>query len=186
MARKVTISKDMILDAALRLLIREGYSNVNIKTIAAELNCSTQPIAWHFENMNAMRTELAVFAEKYAKSKIEPAANASDSFFNMGRAYISLAVNEPKLFSYLYLGERPIAKPFTADTLTENAGDSEMIKMMARQTDLSNDEAVTLIRNIIIYSHGLATMIATGVLDIGEKEAMEMILGLAGRLVKTK
>ena len=47
MARKVTISRDMILEAALKILIRDGYAAVNIKTIASEIGCSTQPVVWH-------------------------------------------------------------------------------------------------------------------------------------------
>lgn len=34
MARKVTISREVILDAALKILIRDGYAAVNVKTIA--------------------------------------------------------------------------------------------------------------------------------------------------------
>ena len=51
MARKVTVSKEVILDSALAMLIRDGYSSINIKSLAAEIGCSTQPIVWHFENM---------------------------------------------------------------------------------------------------------------------------------------
>ena len=48
MARKTTISKEVILEAALKMLIRDGYASVNVKTLAAEIGCSTQPIVWHF------------------------------------------------------------------------------------------------------------------------------------------
>lgn len=41
------IPKDQILDAALKMLIRDGYDSINIKTLAKELGCSTQPISWH-------------------------------------------------------------------------------------------------------------------------------------------
>jgi len=182
MARKVMISKDMILDAALRLLIREGYSNVNIKTIAAELNCSTQPIAWHFKNMDEMRRELAVYAEKYAESRItKESENAAGIFENMGRAYISMAIKEPNLFRFLYLGERPISKPFTTDSIAKSENSKELIVGIASQTGLSEEQAASCIRNIVIYSHGLATMIATGVLKLDENEAMAMISEAAGK-----
>ena len=55
MPRSVQITKEKILTAALDVLIREGYSAVSIKSIARELNCSTQPIAWQFGNMDNMR-----------------------------------------------------------------------------------------------------------------------------------
>lgn len=45
------IPKEMILNAALTMLIRDGYSALNIKALAEELHCSTQPISRHFGNM---------------------------------------------------------------------------------------------------------------------------------------
>ena len=51
MARKTQISKEVILEAALKMLIRDGYSAINIKTLSKEIGCSTQPLVWHFDNM---------------------------------------------------------------------------------------------------------------------------------------
>ncbi len=62
MARKVTISREVILDAALKILIRDGYAGVNVKTLAKEIGCSTQPIVWHFENMDGLRLALSAHA----------------------------------------------------------------------------------------------------------------------------
>ena len=77
----------MILEAALRMLIRDGYPSINIKTLAAEAGCSTQPIAWHFENMEGLRRALTVYAREYAEKKIATCAdNAVDAFEEMGRA----------------------------------------------------------------------------------------------------
>ena len=44
MARKTQISKEVILEAALKMLIRDGYSAINIKTLSKEIGCSTQPL----------------------------------------------------------------------------------------------------------------------------------------------
>ncbi len=181
MARKVSITKDMILEAALRMLIRDGYPSINIKSLAAEAGCSTQPIAWHFENMEGLRRALTVYAREYAEKKIATCAdNAVDAFEEMGRAYIAMAKNEPNLFRFLYIGERRISKPLEIEGLdiTGNdiiSGDKDMAAGIARQTGLSYKRAQECIRSTIVYSHGLAVMIASGVLDISEDEAMRMI-----------
>ena len=75
MARKATITKEVILDAALKMLIRDGYSEVNIKTLSAEIGCSTQPLVWHFENMDGLRNELAKYAREYAQNMISSLAS---------------------------------------------------------------------------------------------------------------
>ena len=55
MGRKTQITKDIILETALQMLIRDGYASITVKTLAAEIGCSTQPIVWHFENMQGFR-----------------------------------------------------------------------------------------------------------------------------------
>ena len=74
MARKTQISKEVILEAALKMLIRDGYSAINIKTLSKEIGCSTQPLVWHFVNMEGLRKALADHALKYTNSKKRPSA----------------------------------------------------------------------------------------------------------------
>lgn len=72
---RTQIPKEAILKAALRKLIRDGYSSLNIKSIAEEIGCSTQPISWHFGNMETLRRALAEFALNYAMRKCTEARN---------------------------------------------------------------------------------------------------------------
>ena len=46
MARKTTIGKDVILEAALQMLIADGYESINIRTLAEKIGCSSQPLVW--------------------------------------------------------------------------------------------------------------------------------------------
>ncbi len=176
MARKTAVSKDMILDAALKILIRDGYAAVNIKSIAAEAGCSTQPIAWHFENMDGFRMTLAEYCREYAanKSKLKK-GNAVDAFEHMGESYVKLAINEPNLFKFLYLGESPLGKPYELKDISGARENEEMIKSIAEITQLSFEQAARVVKNTVIYSHGIATMVATGVYKASKKELMSMI-----------
>lgn len=98
------IPKAKILEAALKLLIREGYSSLNITTLAKELGCSTQPVSWHFGNMEGLRKELADYALSYTNKKMQPHSdNAFEAFTEIGNAYVNLAFEEPNLFKFLFL-----------------------------------------------------------------------------------
>ena len=175
MARKTTISKEMILDAALKMLVRDGYQAINIKSLAAETGCSTQPIAWHFKNMEGLRKALAVYAREYARRRAAADnCSAAEKFENMGRAFIDMAINESNLFRFLYLGEAPMTRPLTAEDMYD-VKDSTLAEGIALQTGLTEKQALSCIRNTVIYSHGIAAMIATGVLGISADEAMRMI-----------
>ena len=175
MARKATISREVILEAALKMLIRDGYASVNVKTLAAEIGCSTQPIVWHFENMEGLRLALSEYAMEYAAKKAASSyENKLESFEFLGRAYVKMALKEPNLFKFLYLGESPMGKPYSIKNKSR-AKNKAMINMIAHQTGLNEEQTIRFVRNTIIYSHGIATMLATGVLKGTEKEMMEMI-----------
>ena len=175
MARKTTISREVILDAALKMLIRDGYASVNVKTLAAEIGCSTQPIVWHFENMEGLRLALSEYAMAYAAKKAASSyENKLDSFEFLGRAYVKMALKEPNLFKFLYLCENPLGKPYNLKDVGKGKH-KEMVAMIAEQTGLNEDQVIRFVRDTIIYSHGIATMLATGVLKGTEKEMMALI-----------
>ncbi len=183
MARKATISREVILEAALKMLIRDGYASVNVKTLAAEIGCSTQPIVWHFENMEGLRLALSEYAMEYAAKKAASSyENKLESFEFLGRAYVKMALKEPNLFKFLYLGESPMGKPYNHKDVGR-AKNKAMITMIAEQTGLNEEQVIRFVRNTIIYSHGIATMIATGVLKGTEKEMMEMINNAADAFI---
>lgn len=176
MARKVTISKEVILDAALKMLIRDGYASVNVKTLAAEIGCSTQPIVWHFQNMEGLRLALSEYAREYAAQKsFSSTEDKMEGFEFLGRAYVKMALREPNLFRFLYLGESPMGKPYDLKGIARSKEHKAMIAMLAQQTGLSEEQTIRFVQNTIIYSHGIATMVATGVFKGTEKEMMAMI-----------
>ena len=158
------------------MLIRDGYAAVNIKSIAAEIGCSTQPIAWHFENMDGLRLALAEYAKEYADKKAAPKkGNAIEGFEYMGQSYVKMAIKEPNLFKFLYLGESPLGKPYELKDISGAKDNEEMVKSIAELTGLSYEQIARVMKNTIIYSHGIATMVATGVFKASEKEIMAMI-----------
>ncbi|MCR5802617.1 MAG: TetR/AcrR family transcriptional regulator [Clostridia bacterium] len=183
MARTARITREAILEAALKMLIRDGYSSVNIKTLAKELNCSTQPIVWHFENMEDLRMALSDYAMMYADKKAALSSEDKlESFEFLGKAYVKMALKEPNLFKYLYLGENPMGKQYNLKDVGKSKN-KEMIRMISEQTGLNNDQVIRFVRNTIIYSHGIATLLATGVLKGTEKEMMELINGAADAFI---
>ncbi|MCR5200330.1 MAG: TetR/AcrR family transcriptional regulator [Saccharofermentans sp.] len=176
MARKTTIGKDVILEAALQMLIADGYESINIRTLAEKIGCSSQPLVWHFENMEGLRKALAVYAREYAVAKANPGKREGAAAFEfMGRAYIKMAMKEPNLFKFLYLGGCPLDKPLSLNDISSEADSEAMIGSISAQTGLAPDKVIKVIQDTIMYSHGIATMIATGVFNAPEKQVMALI-----------
>lgn len=176
MARKVQISKDIILQAALNMLIRDGFSSINIKTLAKEIGCSTQPIVWHFDNMEGLRTALAEYAITYAKNKMNSIAeNAVEAFEHIGTAYVEMAVNEPNLFRFLYLEENKYKSVNNVEAIITSKNNAELIRKIADYLGIPENNVGRYLQNTIIYAHGIATLVATNVITASEEEMMIMI-----------
>ncbi len=176
MARKVQITKDIILKAALDMLIRDGFSSINIKTLAKEIGCSTQPIVWHFDNMEGLRTALAEYARTYANNKMRlTGKNAVETFAYIGKAYVEIAVNEPNLFRFLYLEENKYKSANNFEAMITSRNNAELIRKIADYLGLPEKKAGRYLQNTIIYAHGIATLVATNVITASQEEMMIMI-----------
>lgn len=176
MGRKTQVSKDVILQMALEMLIRDGYSAINIKTLSKEIGCSTQPLVWHFENMDGLRKTLADYALIYANKKMCPSANGSiNAFEQVGHAYIKMALYEPNLFQFVFLNGSGCYPMGNAEMLIEDDDHIKLIKMLAKEFQISEENAGQYLQNIIIYTHGLATFIATGMMCMSEEKVMALI-----------
>ena len=176
MARKTQISEERILRAALDMLIRDGYSSINIKTLAAEIGCSTQPIMWHFESMDGLRSALAGYAYSYAKEQMHRAgADPVTAFENMGRAFIHIAVHEPNLYRFLYLDEKYSSGANTISAISASETNSQQIKGIATYLHIPEENVARYLQKTMIFSYGIATLVATGMLTAAEEEIMTMI-----------
>ena len=65
MPPKAKISREKILSAAVDVVRERGAEKLTAKAVAAKLKCSTQPVFWYYENMEALKRD--VFGEAMAR-----------------------------------------------------------------------------------------------------------------------
>ncbi len=172
MARKTQISKEVILQAALELPFVTGIQLSIFKTLSKEIGCSTQPIVWHFENMEGLCKALS----EYANSQMCPSAeNAIKAFEQVGAAFVHIAVTEPNLFRFLYLEGYSSLPSDNFDALVADKDNAILIKRISKQLAISEESAGRYLQNTIIYTHGIATIAATGLINASEEEMMKLV-----------
>ena len=163
MPPKVKITKEDIVNKAIHIVRRDGAEALNARSIAAALNCSTQPIFSNFATMDELRLAVIEAADalyqEYMQREIEngeyPAYKAS------GMAYIRFAKEEKALFKLLYMRDR------TTETIQEEAESNAQIESMVQSnTGLNGPTAKLFHLEMWAYVHGIATMIATGFLEL--------------------
>ena len=176
MPRSVQITKEKILKAALDILIRDGYSTVNIKSIAKELKCSTQPIAWQFGNMDNMREALTQEAVAYANQKMMPTStNCIEAFWQIGYAYINLAFDTPNLFRFVYMGESRDYCRGGFDSILTDRGNAVLIDKLYQYLNISREQTDILFQRMIVYTHGIVSLVVAGVLNCTREQVCSIV-----------
>lgn len=173
MARKESVTKDMILNTAFLLTKEEGMESVTARKLAAKIGCSTQPIFRVYTNMNELYEELHqkaidAFSDYYENFKSE----VETPFVHLGLAYINFAKEESKLFSLLFLSENRGNKSLY-ELLNGKAGAvSKEINKAAAQ-GCANPSG--LFMKMWIFIHGCACMVLTGDYDLTKEETIDLL-----------
>ena len=163
MPPKVKITKEDIVNTAVEIVRSNGAQALNARTIAAELNCSTQPIFSNFATMEELHLAVVekadllcqTYMHREVESGVFPAYKAS------GMAYIRFAKEETELFKLLYMRDR--SSETVPDTI--EFGD-QMESFVQICTGLDKGTVKIFHLEMWAFVHGIAAMIATGFVDL--------------------
>ena len=190
MGRKTKITREMILEAAYELLDESGIGGVAIKQIAAKLGCSTQPVSWQFGSMSELNKELYSYASDKVFGGLEKdmqGRDAIEAFFLSGVRYLSIACDHPNVFRFLNvddpldtIGERI----YGDNSIFSFQFDEEAVKIFASQYDVSAELFSEMVRDTVIYTHGLALMMMFDGYKLPKEEACRMMYNLGTKLIK--
>ena len=143
--------------------------------VAAKLGCSTQPVFSNFAKMEDLRLAVAVKAnalyEAYMQREIE--SGKYPVFKASGIAYIRFAKEEKELFRLLYMCDRSAGDIPDDSTLID-----KMESIIHDNTGLSGADAKLFHLEIWAGVHGIATMFATGFLDLSWELVSKMLTDL--------
>lgn len=173
MARKESITKQMIIDGAFELLKKEGVEAVTARKLAAHIGCSTQPIFRVYENMDELLTELFERARAYYEDFCNSNKNNYDTpFVSLGINYIRFAKQEQNLFKLLFLSGN---KNHTLYELINGKENAFVMKEIKKIPNLNMDNVELIFTKVFIFMHGMAGMTITGEFDLSDKEAEDML-----------
>ena len=163
MPPKIKITKEEIISAAVDIVRKNGAQGVNARDVASALGCSTQPVFSNFAAMEELRLAVVekadLLCQAYMQREVEsgkyPAYKAN------GMAYIRFAKEEKELFKLLYMCDRSGEPIPEGSELTD-----KMETIVQSNTGLDGEKAKLFHLEMWAYVHGIATMFATGFLDL--------------------
>lgn len=165
MPRSYMFTKEQILDAAIELTRKKGFSAVSARSLGEQLGTTSRPIFSHFENMSEVQKGIIGAANRLYQSfrEEEIASKKYVPYKASGMAYIRFAKEETELFKLLFMRDR------SQESVKENPEEmNALIEMIAKQVHIDKEAAKTFYLEMWAYTHGIASMIATGFYDWNE------------------
>lgn len=173
MPPSVKIKKEEIVNMAFKIIQKEGLEALNARKIANRLHCSVQPIFSNFENMDELKKvvfeKIAAYFYKFIVGLYD---NDLPKYKQVGMNYIKFAQMEPNLYKILFLDNHEIELP----TIEENNDDFKIIQQyMSYATKLNKNDMKKFHVQMWIFTHGLATLVASKNFNLDEKEIGDLL-----------
>lgn len=165
MPPRAKVTKEMVVDAAVAIARAQGAENINARAVAKELNCSTQPVMYHFGTMEELKRAAYEKVDRYHTDYLMNITK-DDVMLSIGLNYIRFAVEEPNLFRFLF--QSGFA---TGNNLLEMIDSDELAPVLsAMQEALGFQAAQTkeVFITLAMFVHGYASILANNSLEYDE------------------
>ena len=168
MPPKAKITKDMIIDAAFEIARTTGAENINARTVSEKLNCSTQPVMYHFSTIEELKKATYEKSDHYHSEYLMNITNPQENvMLGIGLNYIRFAIEEPYLFRFIF------QSGFAVENSLLEMIDSEelapIISVMQKAMDMSIEQTKEIFITLALFVHGYASIITNNSLEYDEE-----------------
>ena len=167
MPAKAKVTKAMIVDAAFAIARETGAENINARTVSERLNCSTQPVMYHFATIEELKKTVYAKADRYhSEYLMDRKSPQKGAALGIGMNYIRFAIEEPHLFRFLFQSDF-----FCGTTLLELIDAEELtpvLSAMQGALKISMEQTKKVFLTVFLFAHGYASMIANNSLKYDE------------------
>ena len=184
MPPKCKFTKEEIIEAALEMVKADGIEAVTARALGAKLGTSSKPVFGLFQNMDELLQQVIRAARDEYNKYIKIGLAQESAFKGVGLQYILFAKNEPKLFQLLFMTQQN-EKMDAAGTLPMIDDNYRQILLSVQKMyGLDEDDSKRLYRHLWIYTHGIASLIVTGVCNFTDEEISYMLSQVCGAIVE--
>ncbi len=175
MPPKCKFTREEILDAAMGILREKGADAITARALGERLGSSSKPVFSVFRNMEEVQAEVKRAAREVYNQYVQEGLSGPLAFKGVGEQYIRFASREPELFRLLFMTKQQ-PEPEISGILPVIEENYEKILSSIRDAyQLEEESAQRLYRHLWIYTHGIATLMATAVCRFGPEESSRML-----------
>ena len=174
MPPKARITKEMVIEAGFGIVRSEGQENLNVRRIAAELHCSTQPVMYHYKSVDVLKGDIYAAADEFHTEYIMKSCdNAENPMLSIGLNYIRFAEKERFLFRFLFQSDK--FRNIGFREMLDSEENDFLIQPLAEQTGLDREQAKKVFETLFICVHGYASLLANNSMEYSEEHSAEML-----------
>lgn len=168
MPPKPKITRDMIIAAAFDVARQTGAENINARTVSKKLNCSTQPVMYHFATIEELKKAAYKKTDEYHTQYLMSIPETQeDIMLGIGLNYIRFAVEEPNLFRFLFQSGFVVE-----NSILEMIDSPELVPVlsaMQNEMNMNMEQTKEVFITLALFVHGYACIIANNSLEYDEK-----------------
>lgn len=176
MPPKIRVTRQMVADASFAVVRELGHENLNARTIAERLGCSTQPVLYSFKTVDEIREAAYEIADGYHTAYIMPKETDANPMLALGLNYVRFGHAEHNLFRFLFqtdkFGGKDIGALLAAPEL------SGILAVMAKGLQVGPAQAKEMFLTFFCAAHGLASLLANNSMGYDEEQCQKMLEGV--------
>ena len=169
MPPKAKITREMIIDAAFEIIRNTGVETVNARTVSKKLNCSTQPVMYHFKTIEELKRAVYEKSDEYHSAYIMD-IHSNNPMKDIGLNYIQFAVKEKNLFRFLFQSNEFLGKNISELINAEEL--QPIIAILSQETAVNAEQAKIIFRSLFLIAHGYASMFANNEMEYDEQTVL--------------
>ena len=167
MPPKAKITREMILDAAYEIVRKLGAENVNARSIAKSLGCSTQPVLYYFATVEEIKKAVYARADAFHTEYItDIRPERGDPMLQIGSNYIRYAAQERNLFRFLFQSNGFQDKGFIE--LIDAPELAPVLFVLRQAAGVGEKQAKDVFCSIFLVAHGYASLFANNAMEYNE------------------
>ena len=184
MPPKAKFTREEIVAQALEIVKTNGIDALTARSLGEKLGSSARPIFTVFSSMDEVQNAVVASARRLYEKYIDDCMQCSNPFKGSGIGYIRFASEQPKLFQLLFMRER-FDSPDRGTVLSLIDNNYERI-LQSVQTEygFSYETSREVYLHLWIYSHGIASLIATNVCKFSEQVISEMLADVGASIIR--
>ncbi len=186
--------RDRCIEESLRIISRDGVTNLSIREVARRLGVSHGAPYRHFENRDALITEIAIQGLQVLKEYVEDGVDYENStprenFLRVCRNYVRFAMEQHDYFQLILWTELPQSTD-NYPLLVEGAREVfrlvyKLIENVSAQKGVHVDDENVVVMHVFSTIHGFASLMSSGkmtVFDYNLEELEAQVDVIAARL----